>query len=217
MSDPVRVQLMGCDLIVINSDGSRRIAHQAPGGMFYVGRSDGSGPTPEPNPEPNPPLPTPPKPEPPKADSRVYWPFPLQTVTTEWMGYSPHYGMDFGVASGTPILSPFPQGKVVRKGGNTGGGPGNYVILSHGNFSGYGNVFSMYMHMLHNPTIALGRVVSRGARIGTVGSSGNSTGPHLHWQLFTASSAADWVNESVNAFNPRTFMREFGRGGRYVK
>lgn len=217
MVEPLRAQMMGRELVIINDDGSRRIAHLSPGGMFYIGRSNGSGPTPEPDPEPNPPLPEPPKPEPPKSDSRVYWPFPLQSVTTEWMGYIPHYGMDFGVASGTPIRCPFPQGKVAKVGNNTGGGPGNYVILSHGSFRGYGKVFSMYMHMLHNPTIQVGRLVSRGTRIGTVGSSGNSTGPHLHWQLFSANSADDWGNEAATAFNPRPFMREFGRGGKYVK
>ena len=55
---------------------------------------------------------------------------------------------------------------------------GNYVIISHGN--GYQ---TLYAHM-QNYTVKAGQTVNQGERIGYVGSTGYSTGPHLHFTVY---------------------------------
>lgn len=85
-----------------------------------------------------------------------------------------HNGIDLGASSGTPILSCAP-GTVTYVGWYGSGG--NAVIVSHGN-----GIRSIYMHM--SATAAtVGQSVSAGNLIGYVGSTGYSTGPHLHFQI----------------------------------
>lgn len=86
-----------------------------------------------------------------------------------------HTGTDMACPTGTPILAAM-SGKVVTAGQNRV--YGNYVILDHGN--GYQTV---YAHM--SKIIATkGQWVSQGTRIGLVGSTGYSTGPHLHFTVY---------------------------------
>lgn len=86
-----------------------------------------------------------------------------------------HRGLDIAAPKGTPILAPA-HGKVVlagmyRKHGGT-------VVLDHGQ-----GVTSMYLHM-SAIQVKKGQTVLRGARLGKVGSTGVSTGPHLHWSVY---------------------------------
>ena len=86
-----------------------------------------------------------------------------------------HTGTDMACPTGTPILAAM-SGKVVVTGQTRV--YGNYVIIDHGN--GYQTV---YMHM--SKIIATkGQWVSQGTRIGLVGSTGYSTGPHLHFTVY---------------------------------
>lgn len=98
-------------------------------------------------------------------------------VTCEF-GYSPitgsHNGIDLGASSGTPIYSAGPG--IVTYVGWYGTG-GNSVIVDHGN-----GVQTIYMHQ-SELLASVGQYVSAGTRIGSVGSTGLSTGPHLHFQL----------------------------------
>ena len=69
---------------------------------------------------------------------------------------------------------------VVRKVGYDGGGYGNYVVIRHNN--GYETV---YAHLQNNSIqVYTGQQVAAGQRLGKVGSTGNSTGPHLHFELW---------------------------------
>lgn len=85
-----------------------------------------------------------------------------------------HKGLDIAAPIGTPIVAPA-DGKVVFVG--TKGGYGNTVILDHG-----ANVKTLYAH---NSLIQVseGEVVIRGQEISRVGSTGRSTGPHLHYEV----------------------------------
>lgn len=85
-----------------------------------------------------------------------------------------HNGIDLGAASGADILAAGP-GTVTYVGWYDSGG--NAVIVSHGN-----GVRTIYMHMSAQAA-TVGQQVSAGDLIGYVGSTGYSTGPHLHFQI----------------------------------
>jgi murein DD-endopeptidase MepM/ murein hydrolase activator NlpD len=96
------------------------------------------------------------------------------------MGYSAlHAGVDFAAPPGTPILAAG-AGKVAMAGPN--GGYGNYVKLQHTS-----DVATAYAHMSRvGPGIKPGVAVRQGQVIGFVGSTGMSTGPHLHYEFHRA-------------------------------
>ena len=96
------------------------------------------------------------------------------------LGYSAmHTGVDFGAPSGTPILAAG-AGKVTMAGYN--GGYGIFVKLEHTREIGTG-----YGHMSRlGPGIKPGVAVRQGQVIGFVGSTGMSTGPHLHYEFYRA-------------------------------
>ncbi|MXX76216.1 MAG: M23 family metallopeptidase [Holophagales bacterium] len=87
---------------------------------------------------------------------------------------SPHTGADYAVPQGTPVLAV--EDAVVALSGEFFFS-GNAVFLDHGN-----GLISMYFH-LHEVFVEQGDQVSRGRLIGTVGSTGRSTGPHLHFGI----------------------------------
>lgn len=109
------------------------------------------------------------------------WAHPLrsyQYISTEfgysdWHGYW-HNGTDFAAASGTPIYAAC-AGTVTLA--SWWGGAGNAVIISHGS-----GVRSIYMHMSEIAAY-VGQSVEPGTLIGYVGSTGDSSGPHLHLQI----------------------------------
>lgn len=86
-----------------------------------------------------------------------------------------HYGHDWACPSGTPFQA-IASGTVVSSG--MGGAMGYYVIIMHGN-----GIRSIYMHAVSQPPVSAGQTVNAGDVIGYVGSTGNSTGPHLHLQI----------------------------------
>ncbi|QQN75424.1 M23 family metallopeptidase [Croceicoccus sp. YJ47] len=86
-----------------------------------------------------------------------------------------HNGVDFRGRTGTPIYA-VTDGRVIRAGRN--GGHGNYVRIDHG-----GGLASGYSHM-SRIAVSNGASVRRGQVIGYVGSTGLSTGPHLHYELY---------------------------------
>ncbi|GAA2399088.1 M23 family metallopeptidase [Streptomyces glaucosporus] len=87
-----------------------------------------------------------------------------------------HSGVDFAAASGTPVRAVGP-GTVVTVG--WGGAYGNQVVIRHddGRYTQYGH--------LSATSVSPGQRVEGGRQIGAVGSTGNSTGPHLHFEART--------------------------------
>jgi len=85
-----------------------------------------------------------------------------------------HNGLDFGVVVGTPIKATM-DGKVIYAGWNDQG-YGNLVIVENGDYRTY------YAHLSSIP-VAVGEAVSAGNTIGLSGNTGNSTGPHLHYEI----------------------------------
>ena len=90
--------------------------------------------------------------------------------------YRTHMGIDYAAPVGTPIFS-VANGKVIHLGYS--GAFGNLIILEHP-----GNYLTYYAHLSnYNVELAVGNEVRRGLEIGYVGSTGRSTGPHLHFEL----------------------------------
>lgn len=87
---------------------------------------------------------------------------------------NPHSGIDYAAPEGTPILAPLP-GAVALTGDFYF--TGNTVLLDHG-----AGMISVLCH-LHEIEVKDGQLLKKGERLGTVGSTGRSTGPHLHWTI----------------------------------
>jgi murein DD-endopeptidase MepM/ murein hydrolase activator NlpD len=104
-------------------------------------------------------------------------------------GGRPHSGTDLAKPSGTPILAAAP-GKVAAVGFEAGG-LGNYVVIDHGN-----GWTTKYGHMVARSPLKVGDPIDAGAQVGKVGSTGNSTGPHLHFMV---------VKDGTNQ-NPEPFL-----------
>ncbi|MEN9604584.1 MAG: hypothetical protein RJB39_269 [Candidatus Parcubacteria bacterium] len=93
-------------------------------------------------------------------------------------GIHGHNGVDIAGTIGTPILAAREGTVTLVRGGSTwNGGYGNYVVVSHG-----GGVQTLYAHM-NSITVNQGQTVSRGQQVGTLGNTGDSTGPHLHVEV----------------------------------
>jgi murein DD-endopeptidase MepM/ murein hydrolase activator NlpD len=109
------------------------------------------------------------------------------------LGYTRmHSGVDFGAAWGSPIFA-VSSGVVSYAGRH--GGHGNYVRLEHG-----GGLGSGYGHM-SRIAVAPGAHVQAGQVIGYVGSSGLSTGPHLHFEVYKGGGT---VNPMSVSFTVKT-------------
>ena len=107
------------------------------------------------------------------------------------LGYKrPHLGTDYAAPRHTPIRASG-SGRVIFAGRK--GGYGNTVIIQHDN--GYKTLYA-HMHKI-DKGIRAGLQVKQGKRIGTVGSTGLSTGPHLHFGLY----------RNGNAVNPIKYLK----------
>ncbi|MER7549146.1 LysM peptidoglycan-binding domain-containing M23 family metallopeptidase [Streptomyces anulatus] len=130
------------------------------------------------------------------------WSAPLASanVTTQYRasgaswssGY--HTGSDFQAASGTPVLAIGP-GTVVSAGNS--GSYGNEVVIKHED-----GMYSQYAHQ-SSLNVSVGQTVTGGQQIGLSGSTGNSTGPHLHFEVRTGPSYGSDVD-------PIAYLRQHG-------
>ena len=114
----------------------------------------------------------------PIAGARITQPFgPSELLLEPPLGQYPHFhtGIDLGARYGTRVTAA--AGGVVVAVANTNVGYGNYVIVAHG-----GGIMTLYGHLLETD-VRVGDSVARGQRIGLEGTSGLSTGPHLHFEL----------------------------------
>jgi LysM repeat protein len=97
------------------------------------------------------------------------------TITTQFTPDAGHPAIDIATALGTPVVAA-DTGVIVYAGWSTVGF-GNLVIIDHGNGwqTLYGHLNAIY--------VSCGAGVYQGGQIGVIGSTGNSTGPHLHFQM----------------------------------
>ncbi|MEU6390047.1 M23 family metallopeptidase [Streptomyces sp. NPDC046939] len=110
-----------------------------------------------------------------------------------------HSGQDFAVPIGTNVMAVH-GGTVVKTGGNgAGDGPayGNAVVIKHAN-----GTYSQYAH-LSRIDVHVGQSVSTGQHIARSGNTGNSSGPHLHFEIRTTPNYG-------SAVNPVAFMHSKG-------
>ena len=120
---------------------------------------------------------------------------PVQGEVTTAFGthrsYEYHPGMDFGAPLGAPVLAPA-DGEVVLVGPTPA--RGNIVILDHG-----AGVYSTYAH-LQSIEVEVGASVKAGQLIARVGTTGFSTGPHLHWEVWVDGANVDPQEWTRRAF-----------------
>ncbi|KOG14283.1 MULTISPECIES: M23 family metallopeptidase [Streptomyces] len=112
-----------------------------------------------------------------------------------------HSGQDFAVPVGTPVKAAG-AGTVVKAGPNGGGdGPayGNAIVVKHAN-----GTYSQYAH-LSKIKVHVGQKVGAGQQIALSGNTGNSSGPHLHFEIRTTPNYG-------SAVNPAAFLRAHGVG-----
>jgi murein DD-endopeptidase MepM/ murein hydrolase activator NlpD len=104
-------------------------------------------------------------------------------------GCAVHDGIDLATSAGTPLKASA-AGTVVFAGW-TDGGLGYYVEIDHGN-----GIHTLYGHMQDMPSVAVGDSVQQGQEIGPLGSTGLSTGPHVHFM----------VRVNGESVNPRDYV-----------
>lgn len=126
------------------------------------------------------------------------WPLPVSGRITSTFGYrkaptagasSYHKGVDIAVNTGTNVLA-CKEGKVVTAAYSSSAG--NYVAIYHG-----GGIYSYYMHCSQLKT-SVGKHVEKGQVIARSGSTGISTGPHLHFAIY----------KSGNYVNPMYYVKQ---------
>jgi murein DD-endopeptidase MepM/ murein hydrolase activator NlpD len=140
------------------------------------------------------------------AKSAAAWVDPVQNYTltagfdqagSHWM--HKHSGQDFAVPIGTDVVAA--HGGTVVKAGPYGGGDGpaygNAIVIKHGD-----GLYSQYAH-LSRIDVKVGQVVATGQHIARSGNTGNTTGPHLHFEIRTTPNYG-------SAVNPLTFLRAHG-------
>jgi murein DD-endopeptidase MepM/ murein hydrolase activator NlpD len=110
-----------------------------------------------------------------------------------------HAGLDFAAPQGSPVYAT--ADGVVELAGNTGNGYGNHVVINHG-FS----YETLYGHMVRIKARA-GQKVRRGEVIGWVGSTGKSTGPHLHYEVHKNGREINPIYFFYNDLTPEQFDR----------
>ena len=117
------------------------------------------------------------------SGGRLGWPCPSSSRITSQYGYRIlfgvrdfHTGVDIGANMGSNIVAA-ESGTVILASYGWNGGYGNYMIINHGNgvTTRYAHASALY--------VSPGQTVSKGQVIGAVGTTGNSTGPHLHFEV----------------------------------
>ncbi|WP_114227411.1 MULTISPECIES: M23 family metallopeptidase [Sphingomonas] len=139
----------------------------------------------------------------PRTSSGIFWPVQARITSTFGMRYHPilhyarmHKGVDFGAHYGQPIQAAA-EGQVIQAG--WAGGYGQQVRIAHGN-----GLVTSYSHM-SRMAVTPGTLVHQGQVIGFVGSTGLSTGPHLHFETLQGGVAVNPLGvrfTSVAPVNP---------------
>ena len=141
------------------------------------------------------------------SSGNFIWPVSCTYITSRVGGrihpisgvYKYHSGMDIGCSYGDAVWAS-DSGKVIMAGEN--GGYGNCIMIDHGYVNG-DHYYTLYGH-LSSIGVKYGQMVSQGEYIGAVGSTGVSTGPHLHFEIRNSSGPTDfnWRFESFLTYDP---------------
>ena len=124
----------------------------------------------------------------------LVWPCPSYSRISSQYGYRTHpisgtrklhKGLDIAASGGNPVIAAA-SGTVVKS--YFSSSYGNYVVISHG-----GGLMTAYAHMTRR-LVSAGQTVAAGQQVGTVGSTGNSTGPHLHFEVYVGGSTTNPMN-----------------------
>ncbi len=135
------------------------------------------------------------------ASDMFTWPVPSCYTISSYYGTRwdrLHKGIDISKSGiyGSPIVAAA-DGVVIVNQYNSGG-YGNYIMIDHGTSSDGVRYYTLYGHMSQPGIVSVGTHVSAGQVIGYVGSTGNSTGPHLHFEIHK--------NSRNNAVNPMNYF-----------
>lgn len=125
----------------------------------------------------------------PSADSRYITSLFGTRLHPIYHTYKTHNGIDIGASYGTSILAA--DGGTVTT-STYSSSYGNYIIVNHGN-----GTSTLYAHM-SSRLVSEGQSVSQGQTIGLVGSTGVSTGPHLHFEVYVSGSRVNPLNYFSN-------------------
>lgn len=138
-----------------------------------------------------------------KGSGTLIWPTPSSSIVTSPFGmrYHPiykqnrtHTGIDIGAKYGTNVLAADSGTVIISEYSSS---YGNYIVIGHGN-----GITTLYAHMSKR-NVKVGATVKQGQVIGLVGSTGNSTGPHCHFEV------------SVNGarVNPLNYFKSYTKQG----
>ena len=153
-----------------------------------------------------------------KLDGNNYEGMPVSGRVTSFYGVvrpelsqgKGHSGVDIAAAEGTPVLAPmdgevndqFTTEETVAWRQNVAGIFGNCVMLRHADPDGSLLGFTLYAHFSGHPQGKRGDQIKRGDLLGVIGSTGQSTGPHLHWGCTVADNPYFSRSKGLNdAFN----------------
>lgn len=114
------------------------------------------------------------------------------------LGYGPefHYGVDLANSSGTPIVAS--AAGVISYAG-TLGTYGNVIMVTH---SINGNIYTTLYAHLSSYSVSVGDTVEQGQQIAKMGTTGRSTGPHLHFEVHTGT----WRGQTAGVQNPLRYI-----------
>ena len=127
------------------------------------------------------------------ANGRLTSPFGWRNIGS---GNEFHYGIDIANSSGTTIVA---AGDGVVSYASALSTYGNVIMVTH---SLNGQVWTTVYAHLSGFSVGVGDVVSKGQKIGSMGSTGRSTGPHLHFEIHNGS----WNGKRSNALNPLRYI-----------
>ena len=126
------------------------------------------------------------------------WPLPQSYTITSWFGYREdpftgeiayHSGTDIGAPGGTPILAAADGTVTIANAIDSwGGGYGYHIKISHND-----TFDTLYTHC-SSICVTVGQKVKQGEVIGYVGTTGNSTGNHLHFEVWQNGERTDALN-----------------------
>jgi len=121
-------------------------------------------------------------------------------------GLYEHQGIDIAMPRGTEVLATAPGKIVTVSRSSVQAGYGNYIDIDHGN-----GFITRYAH-LDEMKVRLYQNVPKGFIIGTVGSSGGSVAPHLHYEVIKDGKAVDPTHFMISGLDSKTHEQLIAAG-----